>query len=249
MSGGGHQSRPFSPYRHAPTTEDLLHAALRGRALAIPEEDEKQTQSRHSRAGSVVQSIAQSAARSQRSKAPSAVNGKTASHISAAKQPSIVSSKQTRDGDATPRPRSPNELDQEEARIVQEALAGQTPRTSYYAASTLDPEVANHYHDMELCLLLHQESESGVHEVVKRALRKAVRQRVKKLGMKYDTEVSCARHGFFDWGLRRIQSIKQYKKSHHDHDPSVHLRAIGAGGGGGVDDVGNFSTFPTSSPH
>jgi hypothetical protein len=47
----------------------------------------------------------------------------------------------------------------------------------------------------------------NTHEVVKKALRKAVRQRVKKLGMKYDSE-----------------SIKQYRKSFHDHDPEVHMR-------------------------
>ena len=35
-----HQSRPFSPYRHAPTTADLMHAAVRNRSLVIPEEDE-----------------------------------------------------------------------------------------------------------------------------------------------------------------------------------------------------------------
>ncbi|KAJ7920942.1 hypothetical protein B0H13DRAFT_2419109 [Mycena leptocephala] len=28
--------RPFTPYRHAPTAEDLLHRAIRGRALALP---------------------------------------------------------------------------------------------------------------------------------------------------------------------------------------------------------------------
>jgi hypothetical protein len=114
-------------------------------------------------------------------------------------------------GDATPRARSPaaalalhnlnnvnaldrsldlNDLDQEEAKIVADALAGRTPRTSYYESASLEEGTANHFHDMELCVLLHQESDSGAHEFVKKALRKAVRQRVKKLGMKYDNEVN-----------------------------------------------------------
>lgn len=90
-----------------------------------------------------------------------------------------------------PRARSPDEhsLDQVEARIVDAALAAATPRTSYFA-EPLEPGISSHYHDMELCVLLHQEGDPNVHDVVKRALRKAVVQRVKKLGMKYDHEVS-----------------------------------------------------------
>ena len=153
-------------------------------------------------------------------------------------------------GDATPRARSPaavalhnlthahdrsmemneHELNQEEARIVADALAGRTPRTSYYAGS-LEEGMANHFHDIELCVLLHQESDPGAHEFVKKALRKAVRQRVKKLGMKYDNEVGVLSFRF-SRGFESIdivlflhgQSIRQYKKSYHDHDPSVHLR-------------------------
>ena len=75
------------------------------------------------------------------------------------------------------------------SRIVDDALAAaRTPRTSYYAAS-LEPEATSHFHDMELCVLLHQENDPSQHEIVKKALRKAVRQRIKKLGMKYDHEV------------------------------------------------------------
>jgi hypothetical protein len=150
--------------------------------MAIPEEDERapSVASRHSKAPS------------QQSKATSQVNGKAPSAVSQ-KPPSATGSRaslrQEHDGELTPRAHSPNELDQEEARIVNDALAGRTPRTSYYAAS-LEPEIANHYHDMELCVLLHQESDPTAHEFVKKALRKAVRQRVKKLGMKYDNEVS-----------------------------------------------------------
>ena len=98
------------------------------------------------------------------------------------------------DVDATPtpsRPHSPAELNQEEERIVQDTLAARTPRTSYYAGSTLEADVVNsRFHDMDLCILLHQENDPAVHEVVKRALRKAIHQRMKKLGMKHDRDVS-----------------------------------------------------------
>ncbi|KAF7428115.1 hypothetical protein PC9H_007334 [Pleurotus ostreatus] len=119
-----------------------------------------------------------------------------------------------RDGTATPTPSRPNsnhnhpeELNLEEQAIVERALASsRTPRTSYYASSTLEPDVKNsHFHDADLCVLLHQESDPNVHEVVKRALRKAIRQRVKRLGMKSDNETIL--------GLKRA----------HNHDPSVHL--------------------------
>jgi hypothetical protein len=118
------------------------------------------------------------------------------------KPPTVHSQVQTRahsrgntegDGDVTPtpsRPHSPGELNGEEEKMVRDTLTARTPRTSYYAMSSLEPDVANsHFHDMDLCVLLHQESDPTVHEVVRRALRKAVRQRIKKLGMLYDIEV------------------------------------------------------------
>jgi hypothetical protein len=43
---------------------------------------------------------------------------------------------------------------------------------------------------MDLCILLHQVDDQYTHEVVKKVLRKAIRQRVKKLGLKYDAAVS-----------------------------------------------------------
>ncbi|KAF9462337.1 hypothetical protein BDZ94DRAFT_1261635 [Collybia nuda] len=208
VMSGGHQSRPFSPYRHAATHEDLLHAAVRGRALAIPEEDERTPSiapSHHSKAPS------------QQSKATTARpngNGKVPS-VASQRPPSAVGSRvsmlrQEQDGERTPMPQRPlspneNEIDPEEARIIRDALAGRTPRTSYYAAS-LEPETTSHYHDMELCVLLRQENDPTVHDYVKKALRKAVRQRIKKLGMEYDKE-----------------AIDNYRKSFHDHDPSFHL--------------------------
>ncbi|KAH9176633.1 hypothetical protein EDB89DRAFT_1846190 [Lactarius sanguifluus] len=112
---------------------------------------------------------------------------------------------------STPRALSPgpDDLNEEETRLVEDVLnqGSKTPRTSYAATSVLEPNQFAHYHDMNLCILLHQLDDPGQHEVVKKAVRKAVKSRVKQLGMKYDNE-----------------TIKQYRKSFHDHDPSVHLR-------------------------
>ncbi|KAG6817830.1 hypothetical protein H0H93_006951, partial [Arthromyces matolae] len=199
LSGGaGHQNRPFSPYRHAATQEDLLHhAAVRGRTMVIPEEDEKTSSVAPPNGG------AQSKTPSQISKAPSQgptqlsktrsqgsskspVNGKTAS-VAASKISEAQSHRTQSHREANNSHDTEHDLDQEEARIVRAALAAATPRTSYYA-EPLEPSFSSHYHDMELCVLLHQESDPSVHDVVKRALRKAVVQRVKKLGLKYDQE-------------------------------------------------------------
>jgi len=93
---------------------------------------------------------------------------------------------------ATPRALTPEQLNQEEARLVEEALAsvGRTPRTSYYAPSALESDIKHTpYHDVELCVLFHQLNDNNVHELVKKAVRKAVRQRVKRLGLKYDNDV------------------------------------------------------------
>ncbi|KAH9931129.1 uncharacterized protein BXZ73DRAFT_90206 [Epithele typhae] len=104
-------------------------------------------------------------------------------------------------------------LSAEEQRLVQSVL-GADPMTrtsmalSTMAPSMLEPEMQHsHFHDMELCQLLHA-LDDPMGESVKKAVRKAVRARVKKLGMKYDNE-----------------SIKAYRKSYHDHDPSYHLTA------------------------
>ena len=81
------------------------------------------------------------------------------------------------------------ELDEEEAEMVRTILS-RTPRTSM-APSALELDIQNsHFHDMELCQLLHSLDAQGLPEVVKKAVRKAVRTRVKKLGMKSDNEVS-----------------------------------------------------------
>ena len=94
----------------------------------------------------------------------------------------------------TPRALSPgpDELDEEETRLVENVLnqGSRTPRTSYAATTSfLEPNQFAHYHDMNLCILLHQLDDPSQHEVVKKAVRKAVKSRVKQLGMKYDNEV------------------------------------------------------------
>lgn len=98
------------------------------------------------------------------------------------------------DGNKTPKalsPQSPSsELNPNEAQIINDVIAS---RRSSYALppSELENEVANsHFHDMDLCILLHQMDDPNAHDVVKQALRKAVRQRIKKLGMKYDSRVN-----------------------------------------------------------
>jgi hypothetical protein len=70
------------------------------------------------------------------------------------------------------------------------AQTTQTPRTSYYGQS-VDGELTGHFHDDELCQLLRHEADTSQPDVIRKALRKAIRQRVKKLGIKYDTEVRC----------------------------------------------------------
>jgi len=215
-AGGNPQNRPFSPYRHAPTEEDLLNAAVRGRALVIPQSHEIEP-SGHPNSPSKQQS-SQSRVLSQME------NGKAGSHVSAGKQHSAAlaaSHRNPSERERTPtRALSPEVLDAEEARIVNDALAARTPRTSYYGGS-IQADDTEHYHDVELCQLL-QEEKHNQHEIVKKALRKAIRQRIKKLGMKYDPEV-CLSGLFLHATLTPLQSIKQYKKAHHDHDPIAHL--------------------------
>ncbi|RXW23505.1 hypothetical protein EST38_g2325 [Candolleomyces aberdarensis] len=242
-------NRAFSPYRHAPTTEDLLHAAVRGRALVIPEESEREssvaktpsqapvpipqapTLSSPSRTQSP--SLAQSPPTpkmpsqlaSPRSKLPShlasQVNSgsgvKTPTQLSLTKQSSLAGSKNSQLSRGGPPPpmddnrsslrgaQSPDGLDPEQRRMVNSALLAQTqtPRTSYYAQS-VDGELMGHFHDDELCQLLRHESDATQPDVIRKALRKAIRQRVKKLGIKYDTE-----------------AIKQYKRSYRDHDHEI----------------------------
>lgn len=99
----------------------------------------------------------------------------------------------TSGGDRTPRRSSQSlsgELNQTEAQLIKDVIAS---RRSSYAlpTSASEQEVADsHFHDMDLCILLHQLDDPHTHEVVRKALRKAIRQRVKRLGLKYDSVVS-----------------------------------------------------------
>lgn len=78
-------------------------------------------------------------------------------------------------------------MDEAETEIVNGLL--RTPRTSY-GPSVLAAEVTrSQHHDEELCVLLHAADDPYMHDVVKRAVRKAIRVRLKKLGMKTDGDV------------------------------------------------------------
>ena len=133
---------------------------------------------------------------SPRGKLPSQLTGgsKAGSQMSMAKQASLLNSKLSqlsRGIDEMGGSRAGTEgLDPEQSRMINSALMAQnqTPRTSFYTQS-VDGELTGHFHDDELCQLLKHESDTSQPEVIRKALRKAIRQRVKKLGIKYDTEV------------------------------------------------------------
>ncbi|KAF9222509.1 hypothetical protein BS17DRAFT_782960 [Gyrodon lividus] len=206
-----HQSRPFSPYRHAATNEDLLHvasaAAQTQKAVSqVASQVASQVHSQVNGGGSKLSHVSHHTHQSHHTRQSHHTHQSYHSRSQCSQAPG------DEDGVVTPtpsRPHSPSfSLNQAEEEMVAQALAarGAGNRTSY-APSALEPEIANsHFHDIDLCILLHQMDDVNTHEVVKKALRKAVRQRVKRLGMNYDPE-----------------SIKQYRKSFHDHDPSVHL--------------------------
>jgi hypothetical protein len=127
-----------------------------------------------------------------------------------------------REQDETPRPASPDvAMTPAEETVIRDVLS--TANRTSYAPSTLEPDVQNtHFHDMELCILLHALDDHGAHEVAKKALRKAVRQRVKRLGIKYDHNVGLLRL-WHSLKLKLVQSLQELRKSFHDHDPSIHL--------------------------
>ncbi|KAG2047332.1 hypothetical protein BDR06DRAFT_976814 [Suillus hirtellus] len=91
------------------------------------------------------------------------------------------------DDRVTPMPSHPHSLsfslNQAEEELVAKALAERnTGNRTLYAPSTLEPEIVDsHFHDMDLCILLHQMDNNTTHEVVKKVLQKALRQHVKKL--------------------------------------------------------------------
>lgn len=177
-----HQTRPFSPYRCAATQEDLFAGAAQLQATS-------QVASQVNGGGSKLSHVSHHSQKTHQS---------YHTHHSHQHHSHSPHSHVEEAGDTTPtpsRPQSPtfslDALDAEEENIVARTLAagGAGNRTSY-APSTLETEIVNsHFHDMDLCILLHQMDDPTTHEIVKKALRKAVRQRVKKLGMKYDAEV------------------------------------------------------------
>jgi hypothetical protein len=203
MSPPTHQHRPFSPYRHAHTEEDLLHAALRGQTAmnqAMPNDGPKP---------SSTQSRAQSRVDGGEVRTGSVANSKHSQPRSHA-HPHAHDQEREQEGEPTPTPSRPHtpegiaDLNAEEERIVRETL-GRTPRSSY-AASALGSDILNsHFHDAELCALLHEAEDPKAHEVVRKAVRKAAKQRIKKLGMKYDNEV-CGQSFFNSFSLTFIGS-------------------------------------------
>jgi hypothetical protein len=116
-------------------------------------------------------------------------NGHSHSHISGANGHQHHGHQEQTPVESRTQSQIDEELDEEEEEMVRTVLS-RTPRTSM-APSALEPDVQNsHFHDMELCELLHSLDGPNLPEVVKKAVRKAVRARVKRLGMKSDNEVS-----------------------------------------------------------
>ena len=196
-----HHSRPFSPYRHAPTQEDLLFAAASAAQVqkessqlnALSQLNVNTSQLNVSGGGSKLSHVSHHSHHTHQSHVSHQSNHSHHTHQSQSRARSLSNAED--DGGVTPapsRPHSPSfSLNPAEEEMVAKALAarGAANRTSY-APSTLEPEIVNsHFHDMDLCILLHQIDDNTTHEVVKKALRKALRQRVKKLGMKFDQEV------------------------------------------------------------
>ncbi|KAG8850735.1 hypothetical protein FRB96_009602 [Tulasnella sp. 330] len=70
-----------------------------------------------------------------------------------------------------------------------------TPRTSYSVSpSVLANDVAkSHHHDDDLCVLLHAADDPVLPDVVKKAVRKAVKSRLRKLGVDDEDQASCYR--------------------------------------------------------
>lgn len=164
---GSHRSssragRMQSPYEQVPTADDLRHAAVRGRAI---------------------------------SPTPSNPHGNPLSLHSAFAHHNNYNNHYHEHGGETPtqsRPQSPDDLDPREQQLVNDLLV-HTPRTSFTVTpSALAAEVHNSsFHDEDLCILLHAADDEYTHDVVKRAVRKAIRGRVKKLGLKHENEAVC----------------------------------------------------------
>ena len=90
----------------------------------------------------------------------------------------------------------PDDLDDRETEIVKNYLQSRTPGNRSSMAPTVQTADLkhSHFHDQELCILLHAADNDMEHDVVKKAILKAAKARVKALGMKHDIGVSV--YGF-----------------------------------------------------
>ncbi|KAJ1305785.1 hypothetical protein OPQ81_010515 [Rhizoctonia solani] len=89
-------------------------------------------------------------------------------------------------GDSTPTPSEAGFIDRVPEMSERELLEVlKTPRTSYTVSpSVLAEEVSRtHYHDEDLCILLHAAEDPNQHEVIRKAVRKAAKMRIKRLGI------------------------------------------------------------------
>ncbi|KAF8308396.1 hypothetical protein DL93DRAFT_1893206 [Clavulina sp. PMI_390] len=108
--------------------------------------------------------------------------------------------------------------------LVTEIDLTRTPRTSYTAftnPSTLAHEVnASHFHDEELCILLHAADNPSTHDVVRKVLRKGVRDRVKRLGLDHERELALARKHHRE-GVHRRKALKATTVDGHSPDVRI----------------------------
>ncbi|CAE6529205.1 unnamed protein product [Rhizoctonia solani] len=89
-------------------------------------------------------------------------------------------------GDSTPTPSESGFIDRVPEMSERELLEVlKTPRTSYTVSpSVLAEEVSRtHYHDEDLCILLHAAEDPNQHEVIRKAVRKAAKTRLKRLAI------------------------------------------------------------------
>lgn len=98
--------------------------------------------------------------------------------------------------DTTPTPSETGFIDRVPDMSERELLEVlKTPRTSYTVSpSVLAEEVKqSHYHDEDLCILLHAAEDPNQHEVIRKAVRKAAKMRIRRLAV--EDEVSGASVG------------------------------------------------------
>ena len=195
-----YHNRPFFPYRHAPTQEDLLFAVASAAQVqkessqlnVLSQLNVNTSQLNVGGGGSKLFHVSHHSYRTQQSHVSHQSNHSHHTHQSQSRTRSLSNAED--DGRVMPHLLIRilrHSLNRAVEEMVAKALAarGAANRTSY-APSTLEPEIINsHFHDMDLCILLHQMDDNTTHEVVKKALRKALRQCMKKLGMKFDQEV------------------------------------------------------------